>query len=100
MVGRNGILSTPAVSNLIRQLNATGGILLTASHNPGGPENDFGIKYNIASGGPAPENVTNKIYELSKTITEIKMATNVPKVSQQKKIVGGKRERESAYILV
>ncbi|KAJ8655022.1 hypothetical protein O0I10_009228 [Lichtheimia ornata] len=80
VVGRNGILSTPAVSNLIRQLNATGGILLTASHNPGGPENDFGIKYNIASGGPAPENVTNKIYELTKTITEIKMATNVPKV--------------------
>ncbi|KAI7857622.1 hypothetical protein BDC45DRAFT_435520 [Circinella umbellata] len=79
VVGQNGILSTPAVSNLIRKLNATGGILLTASHNPGGPENDFGIKYNISNGGPAPENVTDKIYEISKTITELKMV-DTPKI--------------------
>jgi len=70
IIGRDGILSTPAASNLIRKRGATGGILLTASHNPGGPENDFGIKYNVSNGGPAPESVTNKIYELTKSIKE------------------------------
>ena len=50
-MGQNGILSTPCVSQLIRKNKAAGGILLTASHNPGGPENDFGIKYNISNGG-------------------------------------------------
>ncbi|ORZ01564.1 hypothetical protein BCR43DRAFT_487129 [Syncephalastrum racemosum] len=79
VVGRNGILSTPAASNLIRKINATGGILLTASHNPGGPENDFGIKYNCGNGGPAPESVTNAIYEISKTLSELKVA-EVPKI--------------------
>ncbi|KAG1474902.1 hypothetical protein G6F56_000055 [Rhizopus delemar] len=74
IVGRNGIVSTPAVSNLIRKYKATGGILLTASHNPGGPENDFGIKYNCSNGGPAPESVTNKIYEITKTLKELKVA--------------------------
>ncbi|KAJ5212077.1 uncharacterized protein N7498_003723 [Penicillium cinerascens] len=69
LVGQNGILSTPAASNLIRVRKATGGILLTASHNPGGPDNDFGIKYNLANGAPAPETVTNKIYEASKSLT-------------------------------
>lgn len=80
IVGKDGIVSTPAVSNLIRKRKATGGILLTASHNPGGPDNDFGIKYNMSNGGPAPENVTNKIYEITKTITEYKIA-EVPDVS-------------------
>ncbi|KAI8081595.1 uncharacterized protein BX664DRAFT_340787 [Halteromyces radiatus] len=79
IVGQNGIVSTPAVSHLIRQRKATGGILLTASHNPGGPDNDFGIKYNMSNGGPAPENVTNRIYEFTKTIKEYKFA-DVPKV--------------------
>ncbi|PLB40769.1 phosphoglucomutase PGM2 [Aspergillus candidus] len=74
LVGQNGILSTPAASNLIRKRSATGGILLTASHNPGGPENDFGIKYNLANGAPAPETVTNAIYDTSKTLTEYKYA--------------------------
>ncbi|PYH92615.1 phosphoglucomutase PgmA [Aspergillus ellipticus CBS 707.79] len=69
LVGQNGILSTPAASNLIRIRKATGGILLTASHNPGGPDNDFGIKYNLANGAPAPESVTNKIFDVSKTLT-------------------------------
>ena len=54
MVGQNGLLSTPAVSALIRKNNAAGGIILSASHNPGGPDGDFGIKFNISNGGPAP----------------------------------------------
>ncbi|KAL4943007.1 phosphoglucomutase [Aspergillus oleicola] len=72
IVGQNGILSTPAASNLIRRRKATGGILLTASHNPGGPDNDFGIKYNLTNGAPAPETVTNKIFEVSKSLTSYK----------------------------
>jgi phosphoglucomutase len=83
IVGRNGIVSTPAASNIIRKRKATGGILLTASHNPGGPENDFGIKYNCSNGGPAPESVTDKIYEVSKTVKELKLA-DVPKVDFSK----------------
>ncbi|XP_041912228.1 phosphoglucomutase-1 [Alosa pseudoharengus] len=70
VIGQNGIMSTPAVSCVIRKIKAVGGIILTASHNPGGPNGDFGIKYNISSGGPAPEGITNKIYEISKGITE------------------------------
>ena len=68
IIGQNGILSTPAASHVIRLRMATGGILLTASHNPGGPEADFGIKYNMENGGPAPEAVTNRIYDLSTKI--------------------------------
>lgn len=79
LVGQNGILSTPAASHVIRKRKATGGILLTASHNPGGPTNDFGIKYNLANGGPAPESVTNKIYEVSKTLSSYKIA-DIPDV--------------------
>ncbi|KAH8905576.1 phosphoglucomutase 2 [Coniochaeta sp. PMI_546] len=74
LIGQNGILSTPAASHVIRKRKATGGILLTASHNPGGPKNDFGIKYNLANGGPAPESVTDKIYETSKSLTSYKLA--------------------------
>ncbi|EGV61120.1 hypothetical protein CANTEDRAFT_116434 [Yamadazyma tenuis ATCC 10573] len=73
IVGQNGILSTPATSHVIRIKGATGGIILTASHNPGGPTNDLGIKYNLENGGPAPESVTNKIFEVSKKISEIKI---------------------------
>ncbi|GAA5913870.1 phosphoglucomutase [Sporobolomyces salmoneus] len=73
IIGQNGIFSTPAVSHVIRAEKATGGILLTASHNPGGPKADFGIKYNMENGGPAPEGVTDKIYEVSKTISEYKI---------------------------
>lgn len=75
LVGQDGILSTPAASHVIRKRNATGGILLTASHNPGGPKEDFGIKYNLANGGPAPESVTNKIFEASKSLTSYKIAS-------------------------
>ncbi|KAL5352355.1 hypothetical protein ACLOAV_002302 [Pseudogymnoascus australis] len=79
LVGQNGILSTPAASHVIRKRKATGGILLTASHNAGGPKNDFGIKYNLANGGPAPESVTNKIFEVSKTLTSYKIA-DIPEI--------------------
>jgi phosphoglucomutase len=67
-VGRGGILSTPAVSCVIRKYRALGGIVLSASHNPGGPNGDFGIKYNISNGGPAPEKVTEAIFARSKVI--------------------------------
>ena len=79
LIGRNGILSTPAASHVIRKRKATGGILLTASHNPGGPTQDFGIKYNLSNGGPAPESVTNKIFEASKTLITYKIA-DIPEV--------------------
>lgn len=69
IIGQNGILSTPAVSCVIRKYATSGGIILTASHNPGGPNGDFGIKFNIANGGPAPEGITNAIFEYSKTIS-------------------------------
>ena len=68
IVGRGGLLSTPAVSCLIRKFKAFGGIVLSASHNPAGPDGDFGIKYNIANGGPAPEKITEAIYAKSQQI--------------------------------
>uniref|UniRef100_A0A6B2EFS1 phosphoglucomutase (alpha-D-glucose-1,6-bisphosphate-dependent) n=1 Tax=Phlebotomus kandelakii TaxID=1109342 RepID=A0A6B2EFS1_9DIPT len=77
LVGQNGILSTPAVSSLIRSNKALGGIVLTASHNPGGPENDFGIKFNCENGGPAPDQVTDKIYQLSTTISSYKIVEDL-----------------------
>ena len=73
LVGKAGIMSTPAASAIIRQYKAYGGIILSASHNPGGPKGDFGIKYNITSGGPAPEKVTEAIFERSKTIDNYKI---------------------------
>ena len=68
VVGQGGILSTPAASNLIRQRQAFGGLILSASHNPGGRDGDFGIKYNVGNGGPAPENVTDAIFARTTTI--------------------------------
>jgi phosphoglucomutase len=70
IVGRGGILSTPAASNLIRLRGASGGLILSASHNPGGPDEDFGIKYNAANGGPAPEKVTDAIHARTLALTE------------------------------
>lgn len=94
LVGQNGILSTPAVSSLIRRHNALGGILLTASHNPGGPENDFGIKFNCENGGPAPDQVTNKIYQLSTEIKQYKtvdgLEIDISKIGMNNYTVNGK----------
>lgn len=73
IVGQGAILSTPAASNLIRTRKADGGIILSASHNPGGPNGDFGVKYNISNGGPAPEDVTARIHEASTTVTAYQM---------------------------
>ncbi len=68
IVGLGGLLSTPAASCIIRKYQANGGIILSASHNPGGPEGDFGIKYNTANGGPAPEAITELIYAYTRTV--------------------------------
>ncbi len=74
IVGRGGLLSTPAASNLIRKNATAGGIILSASHNPGGPDGDFGIKFNTANGGPAPEKVTEAIFAKTKAIDRILMS--------------------------
>lgn len=80
LVGQGGILSTPAASAVIRRHKASGGIVLSASHNPGGPEGDFGIKYNVTNGGPAPEKVTEAMFLRSQEIHEIRSCdtTDVP----------------------
>jgi phosphoglucomutase len=78
LVGQHGLLSTPAVSAIIRHHHARGGIILTASHNPGGPTEDFGVKYNIASGGPAPESATAKMAAISKALTHFSTAELPP----------------------
>jgi phosphoglucomutase len=71
LVGQDGILSTPAASCVIRKHGAFGGLILSASHNPGGPDGDFGIKFNAANGGPAPEKITDAIYAQTLAITEV-----------------------------
>ncbi|MGN6683427.1 MAG: alpha-D-glucose phosphate-specific phosphoglucomutase [Devosia sp.] len=68
MVGQNGILSTPATSHIIRHYKTFGGFILSASHNPGGPQGDFGIKYNVGNGGPAPEKITEAVFARSRVI--------------------------------
>ena len=73
LVGQGGILSTPAASHVIRKYKAFGGIVLSASHNPGGPTEDFGIKYNIGNGGPAPEKITDAIFARTKSIDAYKI---------------------------
>ena len=74
ILGQGGIFSTPAASHMIRKNKALGGIILSASHNPGGMDGDFGIKYNISNGGPAPEEFTDAVFEASKKITEYRIA--------------------------
>lgn len=79
IIGQDGLLSTPAASHLIRKYRTDGGVILSASHNPGGQNEDFGIKYNMSNGGPATENITGPIFEISKTLTsyEILEASDV-----------------------
>lgn len=87
IIGQGGLLSTPAASHLIRKNKAFGGIILSASHNPGGPDEDFGIKYNVSNGGPAPEKFTDALYDNSTTISEYKIAyiadINLDTIGQQ-----------------
>eukprot|EP01116_Phalansterium_solitarium_P023106 TRINITY_DN7926_c0_g1_i2.p1 TRINITY_DN7926_c0_g1~~TRINITY_DN7926_c0_g1_i2.p1 ORF type:complete len:565 (+),score=240.23 TRINITY_DN7926_c0_g1_i2:103-1797(+) len=83
LIGQNGILSTPAVSAVVRARKAYGAIILTASHNPGGEHNDFGIKYNTGNGGPAPESITNAIYAESLKISQLRLV-DVPHVDLSK----------------
>ncbi|MEO8342959.1 MAG: alpha-D-glucose phosphate-specific phosphoglucomutase [Gallionella sp.] len=80
LVGKGGLLSTPAASCVIRKYTTYGGIILSASHNPGGPDGDFGIKYNTANGGPAPEKITEAIFASSKKIAQYRIidAADVP----------------------
>jgi phosphoglucomutase len=78
LVGRGGILSTPAVSCVIRKHAAFGGIVLSASHNPGGPDGDFGIKYNIENGGPAPEKITEAIFAHTQTLRSYRISDCAP----------------------
>lgn len=75
LVGQGGLLSTPAASCVIRKHQATGGIILSASHNPGGKDGDFGIKYNASNGGPAPEKMTDAIYQATKTISKYRICS-------------------------
>ena len=74
LVGQGGILSTPAASHIIRKYDTLGGIILSASHNPAGPTEDFGIKYNTPNGGPAPEKITEAIFAKSKVISQYKIS--------------------------
>ncbi len=74
IIGQNGLLSTPAASCMIRKYKTRGGLILSASHNPGGPDGDFGIKYNGENGGPAPEHVTDTVYRRSREITQFRIA--------------------------
>lgn len=83
LVGKDGIMSTPAVSAVIRKRKANGGFIMSASHNPGGPDYDWGIKFNYSSGQPAPESITDKIYGNTLSISEIKMA-DIPDVDLSK----------------
>ena len=76
IVGRGGILSTPAASNLIRVRKAFGGFVLSASHNPGGPDEDFGLKFNVPNGGPAPEPITDAIFARTKEITDYRIVAD------------------------
>lgn len=82
--GVNFLMSTPCVSMAIRENKAYGGIILTASHNPGGPTEDFGVKYNISNGGPAPEGVTNAIFEHSTKIASYQITDETPQIDFSK----------------
>lgn len=95
IVGKDAIFSTPAISVVIRKYNLLGGIILTASHNPGGPDADFGIKFNTSNGGPAPDDVTNAIFNFSKSISEYyivpDLAVDISTIGVQSFNISGRR---------
>jgi phosphoglucomutase len=97
LVGQSGILSTPAVSAVIRHYGASGGIILSASHNPGGIEGDFGIKYNVANGGPAPEGVTDAVYQRTLSIDQFQIA-DCPDVALE--VVGTYRMESTEVVVI
>jgi phosphoglucomutase len=74
IVGQHGFMATPAMSALIRRRSLYGGLIMSASHNPAGPDEDWGIKFNYSSGEPAPEKITNEIFKFTESVTELKMA--------------------------
>src|SRR3712207_3639628 len=76
LVGQGGLLSTPAASCVIRKHKAIGGLFLSASHNPGGPDGDFGIKFNMSHGGPAPESFTEAVFNRASALTEYKIVND------------------------
>jgi phosphoglucomutase len=95
IVGRGGLLSTPAASHLIRKYETDGGFILSASHNPGGPKGDFGLKYNIPNGGPAPEAITNAIHQQTETLTEYHIAQDdAPAITDEGTVMLGDMEIE------
>lgn len=96
-VGKDGLMSTPAVSNLIRQRNAFGGIIMTASHNPAGPHGDWGIKFNCSNGEPALERITDRIFSESKKISEIRRLNLNLDVDALKHV--GSSNFQNAYVL-
>lgn len=96
VIGQNGFLSTPAVSCIIRKFKTDGGIILTASHNPGGPKGDFGMKFNTSNGGPAPESITDRIYHESRSIKHFSICSelkvDVSKIGRQQFQIENRRE--------
>nr|VFK31275.1 MAG: phosphoglucomutase [Candidatus Kentron sp. MB]VFK34792.1 MAG: phosphoglucomutase [Candidatus Kentron sp. MB]VFK76951.1 MAG: phosphoglucomutase [Candidatus Kentron sp. MB] len=96
LVGQGGWLSTPAASCVIRKHKTFGGIILSASHNPGGPDGDFGIKYNAENGGPSQEKLTDAFFERSKEIREYRIASDTPDIdldTMNEQKIGGMRVR-------
>jgi phosphoglucomutase len=91
IVGQGALLSTPAASHLIRVNQTDGGIIMSASHNPGGPDEDFGVKFNMPNGGPAPESITEAMYKRTKEITQYQMfeTQNVDLASIGRQALGG-----------
>ena len=99
VIGRGGILSNPAVSALIRHIGDFGGIILSASHNPGGPQGDFGVKYNISAGGPAPEHVTDAILPAPRRSTPTRSRTRLTSTSTGSAQSSSKARRSKSSIL-
>ncbi|MEQ1901295.1 MAG: alpha-D-glucose phosphate-specific phosphoglucomutase [Devosia sp.] len=97
MVGQGGLLSTPAASHVIRHHKAFGGLILSASHNPGGPEGDFGIKYNVGNGGPAPERITDAVFARSKVIDRY-LTTDAPDIDLS--VVGMQKSGDMAVEVI